>query len=78
VRNSAAKSIARLIDQLASGANAGGTPTVSSGAAVETLTLLRQYTAANFSATSDGFGGTLVTDPPASSSVIQTPLVAHH
>jgi hypothetical protein len=55
-----------LIDQLASGANAGGTLAVSSGAAVETLTLLGQYTAANFSATSDGFGGTLVTDPPAS------------
>jgi trimeric autotransporter adhesin len=47
--------------QLTSGANASGTLTVSSGAAVETLTLLGQYTAANFSATSDGAGGTLVT-----------------
>jgi len=64
--------------QLTSGANASGTLTVSSGAAVETLTLLGQYTAANFSATSDGAGGTLITDPPASSSAIQTPLVAHH
>jgi hypothetical protein len=45
---------------------------------VETLTLLGQYTAANFSATSDGFGGTLITDPPASSSVVQMPLVVHH
>jgi hypothetical protein len=43
-----------LIDQLASGANAGGTLAVSGGAAVETLTLLGQYTAANFSAASAG------------------------
>jgi hypothetical protein len=48
--------------QLTSGANASGTLTVSSGAAVETLTLLGQYTAANFSATSDGFGGTPLKD----------------
>jgi hypothetical protein len=61
--------------QLTSGANASGTLTVSSGAAVETLTLLGQYTAANFSATSDGAGGTLITDPPAS---VQTPLFAAH
>jgi hypothetical protein len=64
--------------QLTSGANASGTLTVSSGAAVETLTLLGQYTAANFSATSDGAGGTLITDPPASSSAIQMPLAAQH
>jgi autotransporter passenger strand-loop-strand repeat protein len=64
--------------QLTSGANASGTLTVSSGAAVENLTLLGQYSLANFSATSDSFGGTLITDPPASSSAIQTPLVAHH
>jgi hypothetical protein len=51
---------------------------VSSGATVETLTLLGQYTAANFSATSDGAGGTLITDPPASSSAIQMPLAAQH
>jgi hypothetical protein len=64
--------------QLTTGANASGTLTVSSGATVETLTLLGQYTAANFSATSDGVGGTLITDPPASSSAIQTPLAAQH
>jgi autotransporter passenger strand-loop-strand repeat protein len=63
--------------QFTSGANASGTLTVSSGAAVETLTLLGQYTAANFSVTSDGAGGTLITDPPASNSV-QTPLFAAH
>jgi autotransporter passenger strand-loop-strand repeat protein len=62
--------------QLTSGANASGTLTVSSGAAVENLTLLGQYSLANFSATSDGHGGTLITDPPVSSSVVQTTLVA--
>ena len=64
--------------QLTSGASASGTLTVlSSGAAVETLTLLGQYSLANFSATSDGFGGTLITDPPVSNSLAQIPLVAH-
>jgi trimeric autotransporter adhesin len=61
---------------LTSGADASGTLTVSSGAAVvETLTLLGQYSQGSFSATSDGNGGTLITDPPAPSSA--TPLVAH-
>jgi hypothetical protein len=46
---------------------------VSSGAAVETLTLLGQYTAANFSATSDGAGGTLITDPPAGAMIDPNP-----
>jgi hypothetical protein len=64
--------------RLTSGANASGTLTVSSGAAVESLTLLGQYTAANFGATSDAFGGTLITDPPVSSSVVQTQLAAQH
>jgi len=64
--------------QLTSGANSSGTLTVSSGAAVENLTLLGQYSLANFSATSDGFGGTLITDPPASSSVVQAPFIAAH
>jgi hypothetical protein len=45
--------------QLTTGANASGTLTGSSGAAVETLTLPGQYSLANFSATSDGFGGTI-------------------
>jgi hypothetical protein len=64
--------------QLTSGANASGTLTVSSGAAVENLTLLGQYSQANFSATSDGQGGTLITDPPVSNSVVLTTLVAQH
>jgi hypothetical protein len=33
---------------------------------------------ANFNAGADGHGGSLITDPPASSSVAQTPLIAHH
>jgi hypothetical protein len=48
--------------QLTSGANASGTLTVTSGAAVENLTLLGQYSLANFNATSDGQGGTLITE----------------
>jgi autotransporter passenger strand-loop-strand repeat protein len=42
------------------------------------LTLLGQYAAANFNAGADGHFGTLITDPPASSTVAQTPLLAHH
>jgi hypothetical protein len=63
--------------QLTSGANASGTLTVTRGAAVETLTLLGQYSAADFSAASDGHGGTLITDTVASSSTSQTSLVGH-
>jgi hypothetical protein len=39
---------------------------------------LVQYSVANFSAGMDGHGGTLITDLPASSSVVQDPLVVHH
>jgi hypothetical protein len=59
--------------QLTSGS---GTLTVSSGAAIQTLTLLGQYSQSSFNATSDGYGGTLITDPPVSNSVVQTPLIA--
>jgi hypothetical protein len=41
------------------------------------LTLLGQYAAANFNTGADGHGGSLITDPAASSSVVQTLLVAH-
>jgi hypothetical protein len=58
------------------GANAGA-PGVDKGGNTFNLTLLGQY-GANFSHGADGRGGTLITDPPASSSVAQTPLVAHH
>jgi autotransporter passenger strand-loop-strand repeat protein len=57
-------------------ANAGA-PGVDKGGNTFNLTLLGQYAAANFNAGADGHVGTLITDPPASSSVAQTPLVAH-
>jgi autotransporter passenger strand-loop-strand repeat protein len=50
--------------QMASGANASRTLTVKEGRTSTTLTLVGSYTVSNFSATSDGHSGTLVTDPP--------------
>ncbi|UQD71040.1 hypothetical protein JEY40_35145 [Bradyrhizobium japonicum] len=43
--------------------NTGGTLTVSDGTHVATLHLLGQYSAADFALSSDGHGGTLITDP---------------
>ena len=40
-----------------------GTLTVREGSNVTTLTLLGQYTTADFTLSSDGHGGTLITDP---------------
>jgi hypothetical protein len=60
--------------QQTSGAN-GGASGVDKG--LFSLTLLGQYAAANFNASADVHGGTLITDSPASSSVAQTPLVTH-
>jgi len=54
-----------------------GAPGVDKGGNTFNLTLLGQYAAANFNA-EDGHVGTLITDPPGSNSVVQTPLVAHH
>lgn len=45
------------------GDNSGGTLTVSDGTHTATLNLLGQYTAADFAISSDGHGGTLITDP---------------
>jgi hypothetical protein len=59
------------------GADAGR-PGVEKGGNTFNLALLGQYSAANFKTGADGHGGTLITDPPESSSVIQTPLVVHH
>jgi autotransporter passenger strand-loop-strand repeat protein len=53
--------------QRTSGANASGTLTVKEGTSSTTLTLVGSYTVSNFSATSDGHGGTLITDPPITS-----------
>jgi autotransporter passenger strand-loop-strand repeat protein len=50
--------------QLTSGASASGTLIVKEGASSVTLTVVGSYTSKNFSVTSDGHGGTLVTDPP--------------
>ena len=50
--------------QKTSGANASGTLTVKEGTSSMTLTLVGSYTSGNFSVTSDGSGGTLITDPP--------------
>jgi hypothetical protein len=44
-----------------------GTLTASDGTHTANLTLIGQYTAANFSLSADGHGGTLITDPPVSS-----------
>jgi hypothetical protein len=59
------------------GANAGA-PGVDKGGNSFNLTLLGQYAAANFNAGADGHVGVLITDLPASSSAVQTPLVVHH
>ena len=53
-------------------------PRVDKEGNISNLSLLGQYSAANFDAGADSHGGTLVTDPPASSSVVETPLVVHH
>jgi hypothetical protein len=58
-----------------SGADA---PRVGKEGNIFNLSLLGQYSAANFNAGADSHGGTLLTDPPASSSVVETPLVVHH
>jgi CheY-like chemotaxis protein len=47
-------------------------------ATASTFTLLGQYSVANFSVGVDGHGATMITDPAASSSVVQTQLVVHH
>jgi hypothetical protein len=56
----------------ATGANTG-TLTVTEGAGSINIALLGSYMASSFVASSDGHGGTLITDPPAN----QPTLVAH-
>jgi autotransporter passenger strand-loop-strand repeat protein len=53
--------------QRTSGANASGTLTIKEGTSSTSITLVGSYTVSNFSATSDGRGGTLITDPPITS-----------
>jgi autotransporter passenger strand-loop-strand repeat protein len=54
-----------------------GTLTIQNGSHTATLTLLGQYSAANFSLSSDGHGGTIVTDPTPSASQQGPNLVSH-
>jgi hypothetical protein len=61
--------------------NLSGTMTVTNGIDTASLTLLGQYTAAQFNLASDGHGGTLVTDPPAVAMTQQNPIATaapHH
>jgi hypothetical protein len=47
--------------------------TVSEGAGTVNMALLGSYLAGSFVASSDGHGGTLVTDPPARQSLLSQP-----
>jgi hypothetical protein len=62
--------------------NTSGTLTVTDGgAATANIALLGTYVAGQFHITSDGHGGTLVTDPPVAAPTDQNPLTlvnAHH
>jgi hypothetical protein len=55
--------------------NNSGTLTVTDGTHIANLTLLGQYTAANFSLSSDGNGGTVIKDPVGSAA---SPVLAAH
>jgi hypothetical protein len=48
----------------ANSGNTGGTLTVSDGTHKANIALLGQYVAANFATSADGFGGTLIVNPP--------------
>jgi hypothetical protein len=52
--------------------NTGGTLTVSDGLHAQNVALLGQYMASSFVMASDGHGGTLITDPPASQQQLLT------
>lgn len=54
-----------------------GTLKVTDGTHTDNLTLLGQYSTANFSLASDGHGGTFVTDPPLVGSAASPVLIAH-
>jgi hypothetical protein len=53
-----------------------GTLTVTDGTHTANLTLLGQYSAANFSLSSDSHGGTIVTDPPPMVGSAASPVLA--
>jgi hypothetical protein len=52
------------------GNNLSGTLTVSDGIYTANLTLLGQYTTAQFTKATDGHGGTLIGDPPVTAIVV--------
>jgi hypothetical protein len=52
--------------------NTGGTLTVSDGLHAQSVALLGQYMASSFVMASDGHGGTMITDPPASQQQLLT------
>lgn len=55
--------------------NTGGTLTISDGARTVSLDMLGQYTAADFALSSDGHGGTMISDPGVQ---VQNQLAAAH
>ena len=63
--------------QVTSGASASGTLTVSGGGNVANITLLGQYMTGQFTSGGDGFGGTLVGDPPVVAQTSNTLVPAH-
>lgn len=57
-----------------SGNNSPGTLTVSDGTHTASIALLGNYSLANFTASSDGHGGTLIVDPPLPAGVTLRPI----
>jgi hypothetical protein len=55
------------------GGNTGGTLKVTEGASMINIALLGNYLANSFVASSDGHGGTLVTDPPTMQPLLTQP-----
>jgi hypothetical protein len=53
--------------------NSVGTLTISDGTHAANILLLGQYMASQFHITNDGSGGTLVTDPPATTPIAIEP-----
>jgi autotransporter passenger strand-loop-strand repeat protein len=60
------------------GSNLSGTLTVADGVHTANIALLGQYAANQFTAASDGNGGTLIGDPPAGAAAHPAALAAHH
>jgi hypothetical protein len=58
--------------QKTSGTTASGTLTIKEGKQTQSFTLIGTYTTSNFSVTSDGQGGTLVTDPPVGGAMVSS------